>query len=79
MKNYPLVSIVMNCYNAGSYINEAMSVINQTYKNWELIVWDDASTDNTIEIIKSFKDKNKPFKNEKNLGLGQSKIKASKK
>ena len=71
----------MNCYNAGSYINEAIeSVINQTYKNWELIVWDDASTDNTLEIIKSFKDKRiNLFKNEKNLGLGQSKIKASKK
>ena len=81
MKNYPLVSILMNCYNAGSYINEAIeSVINQTYKNWELIVWDDASTDNTLEIVKNFKDKRiNLFKNEKNLGLGQSRIKASKK
>ena len=43
------------------------------------IIWDDASTDNTIEIIKSFKDKRINLLKMKNLGLGQSKIKASKK
>ena len=76
MKNYPLVSIVMNCYNAGSYINKAIeSVINQTYKNWELIVWDDASTDNTLEIVKNFKDKRINLLKMKNLGLDKVELK----
>lgn len=66
MKNYPLVQIIMKCYNIGSYINEAIeSVINLIYKNLELIVWDDDSTYNILEIIKNFKDKKiNLFKNE---------------
>ena len=35
----PLISILMNCYNGEKYLNEALnSVINQTYKNWELVL-----------------------------------------
>lgn len=51
----PLVSIVMPCYNSELYIKEAIdSVINQTYKNWELLIVDDISTDNTCDIVKSY-------------------------
>tara|TARA_B100000029_G_C17507073_1_gene934862 strand:+ start:410 stop:1312 length:903 start_codon:yes stop_codon:yes gene_type:complete len=80
MSNCPLISILMNCYNADKFIGDAIeSVLNQTYKNWELIVWDDASTDNTIDKIKKFKDKRiKIFYNENHCGLGKSRIKAQK-
>ena len=56
--NEPLVSILLNCYNASKFIAHAISsVIKQTYKNWELIVWDDGSTDDTLSIVNKFKDK----------------------
>ena len=56
--NYPSVSVIMNCHNGEKYLKESVrSVINQSYKNWELIFWDNASTDNSKEIVKSFIDK----------------------
>lgn len=56
--NYnPLVSIILPAYNAQETIEEAInSIIQQTYKNWELIVINDGSQDNTDSIVKSFKD-----------------------
>jgi glycosyltransferase involved in cell wall biosynthesis len=54
----PLVSILINNYNYGRFLNEAIdSAINQTYSNIEVIVVDDGSTDNSQEIIKSYQDK----------------------
>ena len=72
----PLVSILINCYNSANYISRAInSVINQTYNNWELIIWDDGSTDNTVNIIKNFKDDRiRLFLQEKNLGLCKSRL-----
>ncbi len=80
MNKKPKVSILLNCFNEERFIKRSLkSIINQTFKNWELIIWDDASTDNTINIIKQFKDKRiKLFRNKKNLGLGKSRIKAQK-
>jgi len=80
MKKNPLVSILINCYNAEKFISRAInSVIKQTYSKWELIILDDGSYDNTVKIIKQFKDKRIFFyKNKKNLGLGKSRIKATK-
>ena len=47
----------MNCYNGEEYLREAVtSVIKQTYENWEIIFWDNLSTDKSAEIFKSFKD-----------------------
>ena len=55
---YPLVSIIMNCFNGEFFLKESLeSVINQTYKNWELIFWDNKSKDNSTAIFKSFDDK----------------------
>jgi glycosyltransferase involved in cell wall biosynthesis len=48
----------MNCYNSDTYLKEAVdSVINQTYQNWEIIFWDNHSTDDSAKIIKSYNDK----------------------
>ena len=57
MTDNPLISIIMNCYNGEKYLQEALdSVINQTYKNWELIFWDNQSTDKSVNIIHSYND-----------------------
>ena len=57
MNNQPLVSVIMNCYNSDEFLNEAIeSVLNQTYKNWEIIFWDNQSTDNSAKIVKSYDD-----------------------
>ena len=54
----PLVSVIMNCFNGEQYLQEAIdSVLTQTYRNWELIIWDNGSTDHTAEISKSYDDK----------------------
>ncbi len=54
-----LVSVILNCYNGSKYLREALiSVQNQSFKNWELIFWDNRSTDNSKQILLSFKNKN---------------------
>lgn len=52
----PLVSIILPTYNGEHYLDQAIcSCIDQTYNNWELIIVDDASTDNTPDIIEPFR------------------------
>lgn len=65
------ISIITASYNYENFIKETIqSILNQTYQDWELIVIDDCSTDNSVEVIKSFKDDRiKLIVNEKNLGL----------
>ncbi|EGJ3606263.1 glycosyltransferase, partial [Campylobacter jejuni] len=69
----PLVSIVMPCYNRQEYIVDAIeSILNQTYSNFEFIIIDDCSTDNTYEIVKKYAENDKRIivlKNEKNQGI----------
>jgi glycosyltransferase involved in cell wall biosynthesis len=51
----PLVSIIINCYNGEKYLRETIdSVIAQTYTNWEIIFWDNQSTDDTANIVKGY-------------------------
>jgi len=81
MKTNKKVSIIMNCRNGAKTLFEAInSVISQTYKNWEIIFFDNNSMDKSIDIANSFKDKRiKIFKNNKSLNLGISRFYASKK
>jgi len=54
----PLVSVIMNCHNGETYLKESISsLINQTYKNWELIFWDNFSSDSSKEVLMQFSDK----------------------
>ncbi|MDR1652118.1 MAG: glycosyltransferase family 2 protein [Prevotellaceae bacterium] len=70
----PLISLLVANFNNGKYIAETLqSAVNQTYKNIEIVVIDDASTDNSREIIRSFIAKNPAacirfFENESNSG-----------
>ena len=51
----PKVSVIMNCFNGEYYLRDAInSVINQTYKDWEVIFWDNGSTDKSAEIARLF-------------------------
>lgn len=65
------VSIIIPVYNVSGYIKECLdSVINQIYKNLEIIIINDNSTDNTMEIINSYKDKRiKAVNLDKNSGV----------
>jgi glycosyltransferase involved in cell wall biosynthesis len=57
MDNTPLVSIIIPCYNREAYISDAIeSCLKQTYKNIEIIVVDDGSTDRSVEIVKRYGD-----------------------
>jgi glycosyltransferase involved in cell wall biosynthesis len=53
----PLISVIINCHNGEKFITSAInSVLSQTYSNWEIIFWDNQSSDNTAEIVNSIKD-----------------------
>ncbi len=70
-----IVSVVMPTYNGEKYIAQQLqSLSEQTFKDFKLIVTDDNSSDNTISVIKQFKDKFeiKIVKNEKNLGYNKN-------
>ena len=57
MNNEPLISIIMNCYNGEKYLKQAInSILQQTYKNWEVIFWDNQSNDESAKIFKDYKD-----------------------
>lgn len=60
--NSPLVTIIIPCYNQSAFLNSCLdSVINQTYSNWECLLIDDGSTDNTAEICKNWVEKDSRF------------------
>lgn len=74
LKIFPKVSVIMPCYNEGKTLYKAInSVLNQTYKNLELIIINDCSSDDSHIIIKSFKDDRiKYLVNKVNLGVTKS-------
>jgi len=73
----PTVSVVMNCLNGEKYLREAIdSVYAQTYTDWEIIFWDNASTDKSGEITQSYNEKLRYFRGEKTVLLGAARNKA---
>ena len=72
MKKNNLISVIINCRNSQKYIKETIdSVINQTYKNFEIIIVNNNSTDNTKNIIFSYSDQRiKYFELNKSISLG---------
>ncbi|HOT22718.1 MAG TPA: glycosyltransferase family 2 protein [Sedimentibacter sp.] len=72
-KNEDLISIIMPAYNCEKYVEEAInSVLAQSYRNWELIVIDDGSVDNTRNIITEYLQNDfriSLLSNEKNIGV----------
>lgn len=71
------VSIVMNCYNGARYLREALASIKaQTYQDWEIIFWDNASTDGSDAIAKSFGERLRYFRSETTTTLGEGRNRA---
>ena len=70
VKNNPTVSVIITTYNRAHLVSRALlSALNQTYEDFEIIVVDDASTDNTMEVLGGFKDKRiRYLRREKNGG-----------
>jgi len=72
----PIVSVLMSVYNGEAYLVESIqSIVNQTFNNWELVVVNDCSKDETVKILSDFEKNNSKIKvihNLKNLGLASS-------
>lgn len=76
MNSCPLISVLIANYNNGRYLQEAIdSVLAQTYANWEVILVDDKSTDNSFEIYEKYKDDDRfhIYYNDANKGCGYTK------
>lgn len=77
MNKYPKISVIMSVYNCEKTLEEAInSIIAQTYKNWEFVICNDCSTDNTQMILNEYKDKYPDrfilLYNERNMKLSYS-------
>ena len=69
----PLITVLLPCYNASEYLEDALtSIINQSYKNLEILCIDDGSSDNTLQLLQSFAERDNRIRvviNESNLKL----------
>src|ERR1700748_3070750 len=76
MSKQPLVSVAMCTYNGEKYIRQQLdSILNQTWRNLEIVIVDDGSSDDTFAIISEYAEKDsriKCFKNEVNLGFNKN-------
>ena len=76
-----MVSVIINCFNAETFISRALrSILDQTYLDFEIIIWDNFSNDNTVRIIKSYNDKRiKLFESKVHTNLGAARLEVIKK
>ena len=76
MSEKKLISVIMSCFNNEESIQSSVeSILNQSYHEFEFLIVDDCSEDNTFEILNYLKSKDeriKLFKNDKNIGLTKS-------
>jgi teichuronic acid biosynthesis glycosyltransferase TuaG len=76
----PLISVITPCYNSARYIAKTIeSVLAQTYQNWEMIIVDDCSTDNSYQTAIAFAEKDKRirvYRQEQNSGAALARNKA---
>ena len=73
----PLVSIIVNCYNGEKYLQDAInSIYAQSYQNWEIIFWDNNSSDNSAEIALSCDRKLRYYKSQFTTPLGKARTQA---
>lgn len=76
----PLVSVIMNCLDGALYLREAIdSVYAQTYQNWEIIFWDNASVDTSSDIARSYDKRLRYFRGDKTVPLYEARNFALKK
>ncbi|MBL51928.1 MAG: hypothetical protein CMG57_08235 [Candidatus Marinimicrobia bacterium] len=69
----PLVSVIMNCHNGDRFLKEAIdSVYSQIYQNWEIIFWDNVSTDKSASIVALYDHKVKYFLADEKTSLGEA-------
>lgn len=75
----PKVSVLMNCYNSDSFLREAIdSVYAQSYDDWEIVFWDNRSTDESAKIAQSYDARMKYFRGAEFLPLGEARNQALK-
>jgi len=73
MKTSPEITVLMPAYNAGKYIAEAItSVLKQSFSNFELLIVNDGSTDDTVRIIESFNDPRIVMIHQENKGIASA-------
>ncbi len=79
MNENPLISIAMTCFNQSKYVGDAIkSIASQTYSNWQIVIVDDCSSDNSLDIVQKcvdnycIQDKIKIIKRKNNCGYGTS-------
>ena len=74
--NKPIVTVIMSCFNSANFIEDAVnSITNQSFRDFEFLIMDDGSSDNTYKIIQnlSYEDRRiKIYQNDKNIGLTKS-------
>jgi len=82
IQQYPLISIITPSYNSEKYISETIeSVLAQTYKNWEMIIVDDVSSDDSLQIIEQYTQKDsriKVIRSKQNMGPAHARNRAIK-
>src|SRR5205085_2533899 len=67
----PTVSVIMNCFNGERWLREAIdSVFEQSYQDWEIVFWDNCSTDASAEIARGYGDRVRYFGAETRTSLG---------